>query len=376
MNVPPGWKKRRLGDVLTLINGRAYKKEELLDQGTPVLRIQNLNGGDRWYYSNFNLPAEKYCDDGDLLFAWSATFGPYIWHGPRCIYHYHIWKIELSPELHKGFAYYLLQNITDAVKSAGRGISMLHMTKSGMEDWVVSLPPLDEQRRIAVILDHADALRRLRARALEKLNTLGQAIFHEMFDHSLPLIPLAELVEQVEKRDPRSNTHADSFKYVDIGSVSHETKKIENAKKVVCADAPSRARQLIMADDILVSTVRPNLNAVAWVDDQLDGAIASTGFTVLRPQKNKLTAAYLYYWVRSEAFVSKMILQATGQSYPAVSDKIVKTSEIPFPSLTEQERFAAIISKVHENSSLKIKALEKFDALFTSLQHRAFRGEL
>ena len=177
MNCPIGWKQTRLGDVLTLINGRAYKKAELLNQGTPVLRIQNLNGGDRWYYSDLTLSENKYCEDGDLLFAWSASFGPYIWRGPKSIYHYHIWKIELSEELDKGFAYYLLQNITEAVKAAGRGISMVHMTKSGMEDWMVSIPPLEEQKRIAGILDQADALRRLRTRALDKLNTLGQAIF-------------------------------------------------------------------------------------------------------------------------------------------------------------------------------------------------------
>ena len=85
------WPKATLGECATLVNGRAYKQEELLESGTPVLRIQNLNGGDKWYYSDLSLPQDKYCENGDLLFAWSSSFGPYLWNGPKAIYHYHIW---------------------------------------------------------------------------------------------------------------------------------------------------------------------------------------------------------------------------------------------------------------------------------------------
>jgi len=166
MNAKSSWKQYALGEILTLFNGRAYSKHEERDTGTPVLRIQNLNGGDRWFYSDLNLPEDKYCKSGDLLFAWSATFGPYIWNESKAIYHYHIWKIQCGPQLDQQFAYYLLQHITSAIKSAGRGISMLHMTKSGMEAWKVCIPPIPEQKRIAAILDQVNELRRKRRHAL------------------------------------------------------------------------------------------------------------------------------------------------------------------------------------------------------------------
>ena len=88
---PVEWIPCRLGDVITLINGRAYKKPEMLAEGTPILRIQNLNGGENWLYSDLDLPEDKYCEKGDLLYAWSATFGPY-WSrwDHKVIYHYHI----------------------------------------------------------------------------------------------------------------------------------------------------------------------------------------------------------------------------------------------------------------------------------------------
>jgi type I restriction enzyme, S subunit len=157
-SVPSGWTEVRLEAILQLINGRAYKKNELLDNGTPIIRIQNLNGGDNWFYSDLQLPVHQYCDDGDLLFAWSASFGPYIWQGVRSIYHYHIWKIHLSSAVDKQYMFYLLKQITVAVRSQSHGLAMLHMTKAKMERWPILLPPLAEQHRIVAKIDELMAL--------------------------------------------------------------------------------------------------------------------------------------------------------------------------------------------------------------------------
>lgn len=148
------WQRCQLGDVLKLINGRAYKKEEMLTEGVPILRIQNLNGGNKWFYSNLDLAEDKYCYKDDLLYAWSATFGPY-WSkwDHKLIYHYHIWKIETSSVLYKQFAYYALWNITEALKASAHGVAMPHITKAGMEAWEIDLPPLTEQKIIAEKLD-------------------------------------------------------------------------------------------------------------------------------------------------------------------------------------------------------------------------------
>ena len=148
--LPSKWESVELCDLLRVINGRAYKKTELLDSGTPVLRVGNLFTSNKWYYSDLKLGRDKYCDCGDLIFAWSASFGPFIWPGPRVIYHYHIWKLLLYSEsdVDKYFVYYLLRQRTGEIKRAGHGVSMIHMTKKKMEQLRVSLPPLAEQRRI------------------------------------------------------------------------------------------------------------------------------------------------------------------------------------------------------------------------------------
>ncbi|WP_159573622.1 restriction endonuclease subunit S [Curtobacterium sp. 18060] len=158
----------------------------------------------------------------------------------------------------------------------------------------------------------------------------------------------------------------DEFAYIDLGSVSSETKLISKVARIRGAEAPSRARQLLQTGDVLVSTVRPNLNAVAQVPARLDGATGSTGFTVLRPTE-RLDARYLFHWVQTRPFVMDMVRRATGASYPAVSDKIVKESMIPLPPLAEQRRIASILDQADLLRVKRRQVLEHLQGLQQSV---------
>ena len=158
--LPGGWEWVRLADLVAVLNGRAYRQHELLEAGTPVLRVGNLFTSSHWYYSDLTLEDDKYCEEGDLLFAWSASFGPFIWAGPKAIYHYHIWKLNLhsSADLNKQYIYNFLQERTQELKAGGHGVSMVHMTKDSMEKTLTPLPPLAEQSRIVAKVKELMAL--------------------------------------------------------------------------------------------------------------------------------------------------------------------------------------------------------------------------
>jgi hypothetical protein len=151
---------------------------------------------------------------------------------------------------------------------------------------------------------------------------------------NIRIAPIGDFVEPVRTWNPATKPDA-TLTYVDLSAVDQDEKQIKAAVQVRGVEAPSRARQLISKGDILVSTVRPNLNGVAAVTDEFDGATASTGFCVLRPRTEKLSSNYLMHWVRSPQFVKLMVREATGASYPAVSDRIIKASRaFRFPHST------------------------------------------
>ncbi|ABW66632.1 restriction endonuclease subunit S [Desulfosudis oleivorans] len=180
--IPSGWNVTRLGEVLNVLNGRAYKNHEMLQEGTPLLRVGNLFTSDIWYYSDLALEPEKYIDNGDLIYAWSASFGPFIWQGGKVIYHYHIWKLDLFDEscLYKNFLYHYLAAVTEKIKASGSGIAMIHMTKARMEKLVIMVPPLAEQHRIVTKVDElmalCDRLEQEQSQSIETHQTLVKTL--------------------------------------------------------------------------------------------------------------------------------------------------------------------------------------------------------
>lgn len=185
--------------------------------------------------------------------------------------------------------------------------------------------------------------------------------------------PIGELTKSVSTWNP-SRSPNEAFLYVDLSAVDNVAKVISAATTVIGDEAPSRARQLVAAGDVLVSTVRPNLNAVAVVPPELDGATASTGFTVLRPADN-LDGRYLFQWVRSQAFIADMVRNATGASYPAVSDRIVKGSMIPAPRIEEQRRIVAILDHADALRAKRRSILAHLGTLTQAFFHDMF-GEV
>lgn len=188
-----------------------------------------------------------------------------------------------------------------------------------------------------------------------------------MSSASLVSKPIGEGVLPVSTWNPRANGGDDEFSYIDLSSVDQQAKSIASVTQVAASEAPSRARQIVCSGDIIVSTVRPNLNAVAMVPDELHEATASTGFCVLRPDNINLDGRYLFHWVRFRSFIREMERLATGANYPAVSDRIIKNSEIPTPSIVEQKRIAAILDKADTIRSKRRQAIQLADEFLRSV---------
>lgn len=169
-----GWDISKLEDVSTLINGRAYKQDELLSEGKyKVLRVGNFFTNDNYYYSNLELEEEKYCYCGDLLFAWSASFGAFIWTENKTIFHYHIWRILYDKEkLNIHYYRFLLNAMTSYFMKDVHGIGMVHLTKAGMEQYDLPIPPLRLQQSFAQKIQSIESQKASINRSIEETQKL------------------------------------------------------------------------------------------------------------------------------------------------------------------------------------------------------------
>ena len=177
-----GWRKVALEVNATLLNGRAYKQDELLDSGKyPVLRVGNFFSNRGWDYSDLELDDDKYCDNGDLLYAWSASFGPQIWNGGKVIYHYHIWKVLVGEAYNRQFLCKLLEYATESLMGDTHGIAMMHLTKSGMEKTEFIVPPIERQEQFAAFVEQADKSKVAVQKALDEAQLLFDSLMQKYF---------------------------------------------------------------------------------------------------------------------------------------------------------------------------------------------------
>lgn len=172
---------KKLGDVCRVINGRAYSAKELLAEGKyRVLRVGNFFSNDTWYYSDLELDSDKYCNTGDLLFAWSCTLGPMIWTEEKVIFHYHIWKIDdYEKTFDREFFYEQLKHIADKMKNETHGSTMVHLTKSQFESVSLIVPPLSEQKRFALFLQQADKSKFELRKSIEAIDKVIKSLINE-----------------------------------------------------------------------------------------------------------------------------------------------------------------------------------------------------
>ena len=369
------WPKASLGEYATLVNGRAYKQEELLDSGTPVLRIQNLNGGDRWYYSDLSLPQDKYCDKGDLLFAWSASFGPYLWNGPTAIYHYHIWKVLPGRLLDKGFLYHLLGFLTARVKSESHGASMLHMTKARMEALEIPLRPLEEQRRIAAILDKASALKQQSLKALAQVESLGIARLEQLLIKNQESLTPRRLEELCATGAPitygilQPGPDLDQgIPYVRPSEIKNSQIDIKRLKKTSFEIAVKYRKSELKAGDILL-TIVGTIGETALVPPELEGGNITQSSARVRIDPSLACPAYIYHFFKSQHALRQISRDRLGVAVERLNLHHVRDMEILCLPMEVQDKFGAEVHSLAQLVSRHSLLAQRTSSLLNSLSN-------
>lgn len=382
--LPEGWEWKPLGEVATLINGRAYKQKELLEEGPiPVLRVGNFFSNRSWYYSDLDLPAEKYCEKGDLLYAWSASFGPKIWNGPKAIFHYHIWKIVTSEAIDKHYLFHLLELDSDEIKAQGYGVAMTHATKGGMEKRYVPVPPLNEQKRIVAKLDALFTRIDAAITHLQEALKLSKALFASALstrfqpkDKNWQQVNLADVCGITSKlSDPREPEYVDMTHVggANIESFTGELTELRTAReeKLISGKYPFDESM------VLYSKIRPYLMKVARPNFQ---GLCSADIYPLDPKPDVLNRDFLFYLLLTEDFTSYANQGSSRAGMPKVNRKHLFNYMFLLPSIDEQGRIVTHLDALAERTrTLEAETQERLDqfaALKSSLLDTAFRGQL
>jgi type I restriction enzyme, S subunit len=380
-----------LGSVAEFINGVAFKPADWSEEGHCIIRIQNLTDGSKPYNRTTRIVNEKYhVRPGDLLVSWSATLGVFVWDGPEVgLVNQHIFRVVPKPErVHVG---YLRQMLIDALIEMERhlhGATMKHINRKEFLSTKIPLPPLAEQKRVAGILDAADALRAKRREALAQIDTFLQSTFLDMFgdpvknpmgwDDALRLGDLAEIVSGITKGRKVNGASLREVPYLAVSNVQDRSLRLDVVKTIAATEAEIARYSLRPGDLLLTEGGDPDKlgRGTLW-NGEIAACIHQNHVFRVRSQGSMVDPMFLNWIVgsrRGKSYFLRSAKQTTGIA--SINMKQLKAFPLLVPPLDLQRRFAAIVESVERQKDRMRAHLAELDALFTSLQSRAFKGAL
>lgn len=392
--IPSSWVRARVGDLCTLINGRAFKPTDWSNEGLPIIRIQNLNNPTSKYnYYDKEVEEKFYVSPGELLFAWSGTpgtsFGAHIWSGERAILNQHIFRVLIDEDLlDKAFIRYALNNALDGIIDQSHGgVGLGHITKGKFEDTRLLIPPSNEQRRIVAKIDALLArIRRARdeVKAVPALvEQFRQAALGRLFaltdQARRSLHSLVDAERGITYGIVQTGEHTESgVPTVRCGDIKEFNIGISQLKKVDALIESNYKRTRIQGGEVLIA-IRGTVGATAVATEHMQGMNISREVALI-PVSREVVPEYLMYLLVSPE-ISQILggyIKGVAQSGINIAD--LKNLEVPVPPIDEQReivrRVKALFSRADALSAEVKAARERLDVLEQAVLAKAFRGEL
>jgi restriction modification system DNA specificity domain protein len=361
-NFEAEWLDSTIGRHITLLNGRAYKQEELLDEGKyRVLRVGNFNTNSKWYYSNLELEENKYVNKGDLLYLWATNFGPEIWTEEKAIYHYHIWKLEFDrTEINQDYLNIWLESDKNKIQQNTNGSTMVHITKTMMEERGISLPNFDEQSAIGSLFRTLDDLLVSYKDNLTNYQSLKAVMLSKMFSKAGQTVPeirldgfegeweekkLGEIVDIVGGGTPDTNVkeywngEINWFSPTEVGnSIYLDTSE----KRISELGLQKSSAKILPANRTILFTSRAGIGSVGIITKD---STTNQGFQSL-VIKEGIDIYFLFSY--SSEITRHALKHSAGSTFLEISGKELGKMDIIIPTYEEQQAIGSYFSNLDQ----------------------------
>lgn len=376
-----------LGEVATYINGRAFKPSEWEEAGLPIIRIQNLTESNKKYnYSSRTFDEKFRIQNDDLLFAWSASLGAFIWKGGDAWLNQHIFKVEPKPFIQKRYLYYFLLYVIADLYAKTHGSGMVHITKGPFMSTPIQVPSRPEQKRIVEKIDELfsglDAAESELQVAKKRLHAFQQAILKSIFarfdieTQGKYLSEIGEYGRGKSKHRPRNDVKLfENGQYPFI-----QTGEIRNAHDII-TKAPKYYNDFGLAQSklwpvgTLCITIAANIAETAFLGIDACFPDSVVGF-IADPEK--INVKFIEYYFRLIKYKLSAFAPATAQKN--INLDILDQIKFPYCDITIQnetvdeiERNFQACNKVSEIITI---ASEQLFSIRQGILKQAFEGGL
>ena len=362
--------------------GSAYNDHE---EGLPLITGAGQMGNRTPKAEKYTSEWSRIATDGDIIMCIRATIGDLNWANREYALGRGVAGIRPSQSFAPSYAWWVLIGKKQELERYATGSTFKQVKRKNVEELQIPLPPLEEQKRIAGILDAADILRAKRREALAKLDDLLQSTFLDMFGDPVTnpkgweVIPLGNAFELKHGFAFKSEQFLYEGEYVLLtpGNFFEKGGFRDRGEKQRYHDAPVPEEYVLVKGDLLIA-----------MTEQAPGLLGSP---ILVPDSNrflhnqrlgkvvkkiKIDSLFIFHLMNAASIRARIQKDSTGTKVKHTSPKKIATINIGAPPLDLQQRFAEIVSSVEEQKAKMRKHLEQLDDLFASLQQRAFRGDL
>ena len=390
-NFEDEWLDSTIGRHISLLNGRAYKQEELLDEGKyKVLRVGNFNTNSKWYYSNLELEENKYVNKGDLLYLWATNFGPEIWTEEKAIYHYHIWKLEFDrTEINQDYLNIWLESDKNKIQQNTNGSTMVHITKTMMEERGISLPNFDEQSAIGSLFRTLDELLASYKDNLTNYQSLKATILSKMFPKAGQTVPEIRLDgfegewENIRLGDCaiiKGRLGWKSLKqeeYTEVGPSMIAGKHIKNGVidwgevDHIPQWRYDESPEIMLEKGDIIFSKDGSLGNPALVSNLKGEATINSTMMLVRLDK-KVSSQFFYQVLTSSVFQKLIYLKVSGSSIPHLFQADMQDFRFFAPCIEEQQVIGTYFSNLDNLISANQEKISQLETLKKKLLQDMF----